>query len=632
MNYINKNLQFFSIVLILMFTLNFTSKAEKVDYDIVKKIALNAFMLNSGISKSDLKITETIPISKDKIIVYYIFNFEKGHIVVSGDDIIIPVLGYDLTLNIDFANIPPGLLDLLNGFKDEILLAKKQREQTNKKIKEKWDYYLNLDEQTALKSYSSGTYLLTTTWNQNAGYQQYCPTKPNSSIKCFVGCGGVALGQILKYWNCRVFPDGSNTYISKTINQTLSVNYYDQNYNWNMSNNSPDDDNALLLYHSAVALSSDFCSDETYTSSSTDNASYAFVNYFGFHADSPKYKDAYSDNTWINMLKTQIDLSYPIYYRGEGVDGGHAWVIDGYKNDNTFHCNWGWGGSSNSWYSLSALNAGGYQFNDHQAAILNIYPLLDACSGLLGPYLICSSNTSYSVSIPPSASVTWSKSSNLMQVGGNTGNIYTVHTANSSQNGTGFVKATIKNSQGNVFLIRNKNIWIGKPKFTVEGDEQLEIRMSGIAMLDYSNGGGNSNNVFWTRSGAITTVNGGPITAKFRAGSRPGMGAVYATVTNTCGSKENRLLVEVTGGWYSIYPNPASDFIYISVDKNKLPNNVNIDNIHFKLYDKMKVLKKQSVLKGYHSSINVSEMKNGIYIIQLITGEKTYEEKIIISK
>ncbi len=161
-----------------------------------------------------------------------------------------------------------------------------------------------------------------------------------------------------------------------------------------MSINSPDDDNALLLYHSAVALSSNFCSTGTNTSSSTYNARNAFVNYFGFHADYPKDKNRYLDNTWINMLKTEINAQRPIYYRGEGSDGGHAWVIDGYKNDNSFHCNWGWNGSDNDWYSLSALNAGGYQFNDYQAAILNIYSILDACSGLSGHGAICSSNTS----------------------------------------------------------------------------------------------------------------------------------------------------------------------------------------------------------------------------------------------
>ncbi len=177
-----------------------------------------------------------------------------------------------------------------------------------------------------------------------------------------------------------------------------------------------------------------------------------------------------------------------------------------------------------------------------------------------------------------------------------------------------------------------KTFWVGKPKFTVEGDEQLEIRMSGIAMIDYSNGGGGSTNVFWTRSGAIATVNGGPVTAKFRAGSRPGMGAVYATVTNTCGSKENRLLVEVTGGWYSIYPNPSSDVLYIKIDKDKMPKDLITERIEIKLYDKMMRLKRQSIINADITPINVNGLQKGVYIIQLISGKKTHEEKILISR
>lgn len=244
-----------------------------------------------------------------------------------------------------------------------------------------------------------------------------------------------------------------------------------------------------------------------------------------------------------------------------------------------------------------------------------------------GPSTVCTSNSTFTLqNRPPNSTVTWTHSSNLIQVGGNTGSTYTVKAQNSYVSGDGWVKVIVNGVEF------SKTFWVGKPKFTVEGDEQLEIRMPGIAMIDYSNGGGNSTNVFWTRSGAIATVNGGPVTAKFRAGSHPGMGAVYATVTNTCGSKENRLLVEVTGGWYSIYPNPSSDVLYIKIDRNKLPNDLNTESIEVKLYDKMKALKKQCILKGELSSINLSDLQKGVYIIQLTSDKKTYEEKIIISK
>ncbi len=243
-----------------------------------------------------------------------------------------------------------------------------------------------------------------------------------------------------------------------------------------------------------------------------------------------------------------------------------------------------------------------------------------------GSSIVCTSNNSTFTlhNAPTNSTIIWTYSNNLTQVGGNTGTTYTVKAKNSYVNSQEWVKATVNGVEF------KKTFWIGKPKFTVEGDKQLEIRMPGIAMLDYSNGGGGSLNVVWTKSGAISSVNGGPITAKFRAGSRPGMGAVYANVTNTCGSKENRLLIEVTGG-YLIYPNPSNNVLNIKREESKTLKDLNTKNIEIKLYDKMMTLKKQKLLKGNLTSINVSDLQEGVYIIQLISGKKTYEEKIMIS-
>lgn len=46
-----------------------------------------------------------------------------------------------------------------------------------------------------------------------------------------------------------------------------------------------------------------------------------------------------------------------MYYEGNGDGGGHAFVCDGYDSaTGLFHFNWGWSGSGNGYYRLSALN------------------------------------------------------------------------------------------------------------------------------------------------------------------------------------------------------------------------------------------------------------------------------------
>jgi len=447
-------------------------------------------------------------------------------------------------------------------------------------------------------------------------------------MRSSLGCGAVAVGQILYYWSCRVFPDDEISYTPSGFSAPISLNFYDQVYNWQgMGKNIADNSNALLLYHCAVALRSNFTSSAT--SSTTVDAYLAFITYFGFSADL-QVESNYSDATWIDMLKTEINSGHPIFYRGDDTGkNGHAWVIDGYNSSNQFHCNWGWYGSSNSWYSLNALNTSGYVFNDKQMAILNISPLLDACSDLSGSSIICSSNTSYSVSVPSLASVSWTKSNNLTQVFGNTGTTYSVYATNNTGS-TGFITATILNSQGHIFATRTKNVWIGKPNFTLIGETEVGVSMSGVASIDYpcdiSQG---VTNVNWYRSGTIASITGGLVVGKYRAGSQSGTGIVYANATNNCGSTEIRLFINVNANGYKIYPNPTSNFITIEIDYDKMLQIFKREPIEIRLYDKTRNLKKVDRFSGISKIINLSDLEPDVYILQIISQDKVFEEKIV---
>jgi len=68
-----------------------------------------------------------------------------------------------------------------------------------------------------------------------------------------------------------------------------------------------------------------------------------------------------------------------------------------------------------------------------------------------------------------------------------------------------------------------------------------------------------------------------------------------------------------------IYPNPASEFITIS-----LPNKINVKNVEF--YD----INGKNVLTGYQNSIDVSCLESGIYLIKIISAEKLFTSKLII--
>jgi len=104
------------------------------------------------------------------------------------------------------------------------------------------------------------------------------------------------------------------------------------------------------------------------------SAQHALDYHFRYNDDiTCEVKINYSEDDWELLIKNQLDRGWPIIYRGYSDDSGHAWNVDGYEDD-FYHCNWGWGGSSNGYFYFDNLNGGGYNFIDNQAALLNIIP------------------------------------------------------------------------------------------------------------------------------------------------------------------------------------------------------------------------------------------------------------------
>lgn len=67
-------------------------------------------------------------------------------------------------------------------------------------------------------------------------------------------------------------------------------------------------------------------------------------------------REWYTEAEWNSLLKKELDAGRLIIYGGSNnKEEGHQFVLDGYKQ-NDYHVNWGWGGTANGYYSLSALD------------------------------------------------------------------------------------------------------------------------------------------------------------------------------------------------------------------------------------------------------------------------------------
>lgn len=84
------------------------------------------------------------------------------------------------------------------------------------------------------------------------------------------------------------------------------------------------------------------------------------VRYLNYDSDMFfAYPEGYSDEQWHEILQHELIEGRPVYYTGQGLESGHAFVIDGFKkiDDGTtyYHINWGWDGLCNGYYLLNML-------------------------------------------------------------------------------------------------------------------------------------------------------------------------------------------------------------------------------------------------------------------------------------
>lgn len=358
--------------------------ADNVPISTISQVATNAFSYYSGLSTSEAIVRNIIPMSTNDTILLYICNFDNGFIIVSADNATRPILGFSEEGIFDINNVAPAAEFIINGYKESILYAKQTRITASSEIQNEWQSFINNNLNRSF--YAPNTYLIQTKWEQGLtssnpstiNYNHYCPvyySGTDSCCKALIGCGAVALAQILHYWACDVYPHG--TVYNQSANMYLNLS--NQTYAWyDMLPDKANIHNAKLLFDCAIAINSVFGCRGTMSYPST--IAYKLRNNWGFEN---AYLESKGNNEqeWITKLRSSLSERCPIFYYGNNNNPtnsfSHGWVVDGFRNDIYFHCNFGWpNGGSNGWYLLTNLTFGGFNanLNYNQGAILNIYP------------------------------------------------------------------------------------------------------------------------------------------------------------------------------------------------------------------------------------------------------------------
>ena len=369
----------------LLLTAVFTAEANPVDMRTAREVAVKFMNANAKTplrSTDDLQWVTTYNISRGDA-AFHIFNTPNGFVIVSADDCAKPILAYSDEGPFDADDIPIQLQDYFQGFVNQIQYGIENHLEADEATARQWEMVRAIGHLIEQRATTAVAPLLTDTWSQGCYYNNKCPSNPNGPCGHVVtGCVATSFAQILHYWGYPTKGMGSHTYTPYGYPQQ-TANFGATTYDWaNMPNSLSSSSSSTqvdavstLMWHCGVAVDMDYGPYGSGASSSYIPS--ALLNYFGYSNElSIVYRDNYTDSNWLALMKSCLDLSCPIHYRGSDANGGggHAFVCDGYDSNDFLHFNWGWGGTSNGYFANGALNVQGYAFNVSNAAIINIRP------------------------------------------------------------------------------------------------------------------------------------------------------------------------------------------------------------------------------------------------------------------
>lgn len=323
---------------------------------------------------------------------YYALNVEgqRGFVIVSGDDRFRDILGYSDAGNFDIDEVPDGLAYWLETLSAE-MEANKAYYDANGITR------INKAAQMQGGTMEDIEPLLKTHWSQGAPFNQKVPIPYESGDetglltkhegKSAVGCVATGTAQVMAKWKYPSKGTGSYTN-SKNAQGKFTVNFANETYDWDLIRNNYDSyiagngdpsnprnyqtarftdeeaaEVAKLCYHIGVAIDAMWnISGNGETAAANSNSIRALVNNFGYNKNAHMVsRDVMSLGAYKALLIEELKAGRPIPYSGFSSSGGigHFFVCDGYQaSTSTFHFNWGWAGSYNGYYALSAVEPG----------------------------------------------------------------------------------------------------------------------------------------------------------------------------------------------------------------------------------------------------------------------------------
>ena len=364
----NKFRLLFFLIVCVVVSVSVEVHAEQVSVNEAQSIA-SRFMAQRGMgtvaASQPLRAPRSKASASQQEAAYYVFNAAKdrGFVIVSGDDRTEQVLGYSDRGNFDPENVPENMQAWLDQYVEEIAMLD--------------EGMITIDRSQSEvhpKAGSAVSPMLTSKWDQSLPFNLQCPLFGGSVLHyCVTGCVATAMAQIMYYHK---WPSSTSQTIpgykqsSDTAYDMHGTTYpalSTTTFNWNImkdyysSSETSETDNS----NNAVAWLMRYCGQAVkmkygVSSSSAVPSSEVYVDYFRYSPRARKlFRIDYSYSQWENFILTELRANHPIIYGGKKHRGGHSFVCDGYDGNGYYHFNWGWRGSDDGYFLLTALNPKG---------------------------------------------------------------------------------------------------------------------------------------------------------------------------------------------------------------------------------------------------------------------------------
>ena len=362
--------------------------AGNVSEDQARQIAVS-FWQSAPVTRGGIPSLQMVFHSEDLVTrssvqspAYYFFDNTggPGFVIVAGDDVAMPVLGYSFEHEFSKDNLPANLKAWLEYMRDEVNEARRSGAKAESVVTRDWS---QVEVGTPVVE------LGTAKWNQTDPYNMLCP-KVNMQF-AYTGCTITALAIVMRYHQ---WPEkGVGTlpgYQTDTYRVTVPDLPLGHTYDWkNMLLEYPyfgysqaeATAVATLMRDCGVMLQADFGPvGSSGTAASTFYIPSGLTTYMGYDKRVRTIsRNGYTTSEWNSLMQGELESNRPVIYSGFNDNAGHAFVLDGYTDQNYYRVNWGWGGYCDGYFLLTVLDpegqgSGGSEggYNMYQDAVIGI--------------------------------------------------------------------------------------------------------------------------------------------------------------------------------------------------------------------------------------------------------------------